>query len=209
MGVLTGKRSKKFVEIVERFNKDDPHQVTADETCQAYARSNLPKNPKARKMELVKVYTGNSVYQVVNQCLREDDEKNMRSFAGFIHELRDVFRTDDPNSILQHFQGIVYRGITVLNPKSYLGELEKAQEFVWPAFTSTSTRKAFSGNVRFEIKCSLGTDSAKAEYAPAKIAHLSQYPSEEEVLFPPHVKFRVVNLNGAVLQLETMELPTV
>ena len=67
---------------------------------------------------------------------------------------------------------------------------------MWGDFTSTSKSlgTAFTGSVRVQIQCSLGIDAAKAEYAPATVVRLSAYPDENEVLYPPHIKFRVVNI---------------
>lgn len=120
-----------------------------------------------------------------------------------------MFRTDDPSGILQPFKGRVSRGISVPHPQQYLSTFTKGDEFVWASFTSTSTWISFSGNVDFDIECSNGIDGSKAKYAPAKVMHLSRFFWETEVVSPPHVKFRVVNVKGNTVQLETVEFPSV
>lgn len=55
----------------------------------------------------------------------------------------------------------------------------------------------------------MGLDGKIAQYAPAQIVEYSNYTSESEVLFPPHVRFRVVNVKGSLVQLETTEFPSV
>eukprot|EP00971_Amphidinium_carterae_P017878 352270-Amphidinium_carterae.1 len=71
------------------------------------------------------------------------------------------------------------------------------KQFVWPQFTSTSTSDsaAFEGNIRFEIACNkhLKPGTNTQMYVPKSIQHLSEFQDEAEVLFPPHVHFRVVN----------------
>eukprot|EP00971_Amphidinium_carterae_P173733 3444061-Amphidinium_carterae.1 len=46
-------------------------------------------------------------------------------------------------------------------------------------------------------------------YVPKNIQHLSVFPNEAEVLFPPHVRFRVVNVKGTTVMLETVDFPSV
>lgn len=111
--------------------------------------------------------------------------------------------------VIVPFQGRVYRGITVGNPSAVLEGFKAGEEFLWAAFTSTSMSRPFGGNIRFEIQCSLDVDSQAAKYVPAQVTHLSQFVAENEVLFPPHVRFRVVGVKGSTVQLEAIEYPNV
>ena len=79
----------------------------------------------------------------------------------------------------------------------------------WFTSTSKSNGTTFTGSVHFQILSSLGIDAAKAEYAPATVVRLSAYPDENEVLYPPHIKFRVVNIEPPTVSLETVEFPSV
>ena len=105
----------------------------------------------------------------------------------------------------------MHRRIRVVDPVAHLKSLVKGEELMWGGFTSTSKSlgTAFTGNVRFQTQCSLGIDAAKAGYAPATVARLSAYPNENEALYPPHVKFRVVNIEPPTVFLETVEFPSV
>jgi len=91
--------------------------------------------------------------------------------------------------------------------------------FVWPAFTSMTSNKDVAmgfGNVVFEIRCNppKGTYSDNiAEYAPASVSKWSNFPSEDEILFPPNAQFQVVevqkNSDGVALVIcETIGLDT-
>merc|ERR1719384_2350013 len=68
-------------------------------------------------------------------------------------------------------------------------------EFTWPAFTSCQIEEGglwpFDGNLNFEIECNI--DPAKLNvpevYAPVRIARF--LGDSNEVLLPPHTKFRV------------------
>lgn len=133
----------------------------------------------------------------MNQALREDDLDKMKCFGAFIKELRGVFLTDHKDQILSPFRGTVWRGITVPDLEKALQDYQPKKDFVWTAFTSTSTNKQVSlgfGNIVFEIRCDppQGTyNDENFEFAPANIQPFSVFPNEEEILFPPNVKFRV------------------
>lgn len=195
-------RSEAFVRIIEGFHTSK-NQSTAES-----AVGKLPLEKRARQETLVTIYSGNVHYGPVNRCLRDDDEATMTKYAGFIYELREVFRVGDVEPVAKPFSGHVRRGISHATPMLYLLNLRVGQELVWPAFTSTSTGTSFTGNVYFEIACMM-VAGRKPEYAPMKISHLSWYPFEEEVIFPPHMRFRVVNIKGNMVQLETVEFPSV
>jgi hypothetical protein len=208
-------RSELFVEHVENF--DPKKHPTADSFADCQAAVKLSKDKKQRSRQLLQIYTSDKIYGKLNSCLRNDDEDYMKMSAGYIYELREVFRTDD--SILSFYKGIVYRGIYVADPGIILKGYEKDGEFVWASFTSTSVKKNAAENfgqgaksISFEIMCSANIDNKKAKYAPADIAPYSVFPMEAEVLFPPHTKFRVVNIKkdkGNQVQLETTEYPSV
>jgi len=201
-------RSKVFIELVEQH---DPHRdASAQDGINIYLpRAQLPEDPMQRKQVLISLYTGNALYHVVNRCLLYDDAAKMRPLAGYIRELREVFRADLAPRLLAPFTGRVYRGITLADPGSVLQGLQVGEEFVWAAFTSTSPTRPFGGNIKFEIQCSLAIDGQTAHYAPGRVAHCSQFVNEDEVLFPPHVRFRVMSVQGNVVQLEAVEFPPV
>lgn len=214
--VRYAKRSRNFVDIIDKYDASRAGSATAEDIIRKKAGWNLPVSSPQRDEVLVRAYTGNRLYRAVNRALHTDDANGMAHFSGFIHDLREVFRTD--KGVLQPFHGKVFRGISVKSPIEYVNKFRKGDEFMWAAFTSTSERKsaAFVNGaktaVTLEIQCSLGINGTVAQYAPARISHLSQATFEDEVLFPPHVKFRVVNVlieeQSVVIQLETIEFPS-
>jgi len=205
-------RSELFIKYVENYNPEDNN---LELFCTVFGGVELSKDKKERLRQLLQIYTSDKVYAHLNSCLRNDDEPYMMIASGYIHELREVFRTDN-DSILTSFKGQVYRGIHVPNPASILKNYKKDGELVWSSFTSTSVKKNAADSfghgtksISYEIMCSANIDGNKAKYAPADIAPYSVFPKEAEVLFPPHVKFRVVNIKGNEVQLETVEFPSV
>merc|ERR1712100_650455 len=115
----------------------------------------------------------------------------MRYFAAYIKELREVFLTDHHYQIINPFEGVVWRGICVPNPVEAIKDYKPGKDFVWAAFTSTTTNRNKGlqfGNILFEIHCEPpeGTyDDDDWEFAPARISEFSVFPNEEEILFPP------------------------
>lgn len=90
--------------------------------------------------------------------------------------------------------------VEIPDPDAVVEHYKRDGEFAWPAFTSTSRDKQVSlgfGNILFEIRCypAPGTCEDDApEFAPASIKQWSVIGEEEEILFPPNTKFRVVNI---------------
>merc|ERR1711988_903637 len=70
----------------------------------------------------------------------------------------------------------------------------------WPAFTSASLNMETSmgfGNVVFELRCNPPEGFYKDddyEYAPADIKEFKTNATESEILFPPNVKFKVLEV---------------
>jgi hypothetical protein len=162
-----------------------------------------------RNIQLILAYTRETpLHRQMNLGLRTDDKKVLRKYSGYIRELRDAFAVHLPNAVVTPFSGKVYRGIRVPNPKETLASYVVDQEYVWPSFTSTSTSHGFSGNVQFEIVCpELPADHQG--YAPANIKQFSAFPTEDEILFPPHMRLRVVNVQGSKVMMETTAFPSV
>mmetsp|Transcript_112932 Transcript_112932/g.364560 ORF Transcript_112932/g.364560 Transcript_112932/m.364560 type:complete len:371 (-) Transcript_112932:245-1357(-) len=215
--VRTAERSTVFINEVEHFDPTDDRLARADDGARVCGLElPPPSQPEARQSALVRSYTrGAPLFSRVNRCLRDNDAREMHMFAGYICELRDVFRTDLPCRIVSPFKGEVSRGVFVQaeDLQAHRAFYQKDVEFTWPAFTSTSrlesVGKSFSNGLLFRIRCDVAASSTVALYAPADISKLSAFESESEVLFPPHVRFRVVDVQGRVIFLETMELPSV
>jgi len=162
-----------------------------------------------RNRQLILAYTHETpLYKEMNLGLRTNDRKTLCKYAGYIRELRDAFAVHLPDAVVVPFSGQVYRGIEVPNPAETLRSYVADQEYVWPSFTSTSASKGFSGNVQFEIMCPQLPADHKG-YAPANVKPFSAFPTEDEILFPPHMKLRVVNVQGNKVMMETTAFPSV
>jgi len=125
----------------------------------------------------------------------------MRLFGSYIRELRDVFLTDHEYQIIKPFEGTVWRGISRVPDLERAKQLYKpGKDFLWTAFTSTTTDKSVAmrwGQIVFEILVDPPDgmyDDEVWEFAPADIKEFSAYRNESEVLFPPNVKFRVIEV---------------
>jgi len=209
-------RSWLFIEHIENYDAD--HSATADSFAFKHASVKLSSDINKRQKQLLWIYTSNKIFSQLNSCLRTDNEDYMKLSAGYIYELREVFRTD--KSILKFFKGTAYRGIRIEKPAIFFKDnnYKKDEELVWASFTSTSVKKKAAQSfghgamsISYEIRCSANIYGKKATYAPADIAPYSDYPKEAEVLFPPHTRFRIVNIKKkrCEVQLETVESPSV
>mmetsp|Transcript_1450 Transcript_1450/g.3304 ORF Transcript_1450/g.3304 Transcript_1450/m.3304 type:complete len:783 (+) Transcript_1450:79-2427(+) len=177
-----------------------PSTNTIVEAC-AYSPGSLPEDPIERQKEVVRLYTAETpLYHEMNSALRGDHFDKMRYFAAYIKELRDVFKTDHENQIITPFEGTVWRGITFPDSEAALKDFAVGSDFVWSAFTSMTTNREVAlgfGNIVFEIRCCppAGTyEDNKPEYAPASVQDYSDFAGEDEILFPPNTKFRVVGI---------------
>ena len=183
-----------------------------------------------RQKDAIRLYTGNSVYQEINQALRKDDGEGLKTYGSLINLTMQPFSSyamQQPDSLLKPFVGTVWRGCSLSKNdalKYHVGNVVH-----WEGFSSTSKKKlsAFGGNFIFEIHCnkcftavqrSNGQNcigNAKEFFVPARIQHLSHYPNEDEVLYPPYTKFRVVDrIHGLFgfgkvhVVMETTEFPS-
>jgi len=213
---LIGENFVTFVEEGDVKNKQQKPSEHFDSGLKEYKLS----SPE-RLVRLISLYTGNSVYNQMNAAMREDSEDGLRRYGILIAETRDAFRSDymeKQHMPLSPFLGTVFRGVSL--QQTSIDSYKVGQEVTWPAFSSTSNKKgtAFGGNVIFEIHCSkmlehvVASEKAKL-YVPAEIAKFSQYKGENEVLFPPYTRFRVVShlVDGSKRRvvLETIEFPPI
>jgi len=198
--------TKNFIKaVIEKDPRKDEADAPDTQTIvakKAGYKQPLPDDEVFRQKELVRIYTMEThLYPEMNLALRQDDFTRLKYYGAFIKELRDVFYTDNQDQIITPFEGTVWRGITVPNVNNFLKDFLPNEEFVWEAFTSTTTDREVAlgfGNVTFEIHClppvtgSFSDDDP--EYAPADIKQFSDMQDESEVLFPPNVRFRVITV---------------
>ena len=177
-----------------------------------------------QQKDAITLYSGNSVYQQMNQALRQDDENGLKYFGLLVNLTMQPFCFDamqKPDSVLKPFVGTVWRGCTLSFADQ--NQYHQGNVVVWEGFSSTSkaSTSAFGGNCMFEIHCSKCLMEAQSNgqglkakdfFVPAQIQHLSHYPNEDEVLWPPYTRFRVVkrvqNTSVTMVVLETMEFPS-
>eukprot|EP00438_Fugacium_kawagutii_P024329 Skav216813 [mRNA] locus=scaffold135:101404:102510:- [translate_table: standard] len=160
----------------------------------------------------------------MNQALRNDDVNGLKEYGSLINLTMQPFSFDamqKAGALLTPFVGTVWRGCKLSEAdqsKYYVGNV-----ILWEGFSSTSnsSKSAFGGNCIFEIHCNKCWEAAKCDakgledgcdiFVPAQIQHLSHYPNENEVLYPPYTKFRVVDCvkdsSKVTVVMETMEFP--
>lgn len=182
---------------------DENYDLEEDEIPTRLSYFELPTDPLERQKALVKHYTMETpLYHEMNTALRNDDRGMLTYYGAYIKELRGVFETLQKDRVVKWYLGTVWRGIYLDDVDAALADLYLPdKEFVWTAFTSTSTDKDTAqnfGNVCFEVSCKppvTGSfDDDEPEFAPADIMPLSDMPHESEILFPPNTRFRVVNV---------------
>jgi hypothetical protein len=170
-----------------------------------------------RDQKTAGLYTlATGMFQDINKAIREDDEDGMRRLAPIIWEMRNLLKFEvskictPEGRRCRPFVGKVVRGLTF--PKAEVEEVanlyQVGTEFTWPSFTSCQTITEedektndgnydkslwpFDGNLNFEIECNIDPkELGVAEvFAPVRIGRF--LGGSNEVLFPPHTKFKVV-----------------
>ncbi|HFK7187865.1 TPA: ADP-ribosyltransferase domain-containing protein [Serratia odorifera] len=135
-------------------------------------------------------YTTNDGYSVINPALRGQRELTPE-IEAFSHHITDGL------SKLPSYNDTTYRGVSF--PAEILDQNQIGNKVFDPAFMSTSTDSPFSGNVHIKIDGQSGKP----------IEFLSQYPNENEVLFPPSTKFEVLGRteNNGITKIIYKEIP--
>lgn len=122
------------------------------------------------------LYTAESfLYPLVNATLRNDDRSKIDTLGPYCSLLFTYIKTNKDPITTE-----LYRG-TILTPEM-INEYKQAvgTKIVWSSFTSTSKDRRVAnsfGNTLFVIKEGLGIPCQK------DMSALSEYPSEQEVLF--------------------------
>jgi hypothetical protein len=190
-------------------------QDTADDTVKRHYGW-LPTDVKARKIALLTMYMVNSLFSEVNKALYDNDRQLLWSNAGYIRELRDVFLVGQTLPIVEPFvKGIVCRSMALEEDQlqALAEQYDRGQMVCWASFTSTSdvnsSEERTDGNVIFRIHCGKMGSPMSGEYYPALVKAFSSFPTQEEVIFPPHCPLCIVNieiLEGCItVDMETME----
>ena len=152
---------------------------------------------------LLKNYTDDQKYSVVNQSLRgESTEFSAQDLEPLVTAMnRGLAR-------LELARGVkVTRGISLGDPvalEGFLKEHRPGNIVRYAAFTSTSIDNPYGGNIQLEILSHTG----------ARISQIARYKSENEVLFPAGSCFKVISqtapdeMNRHLIKLEEVRCPT-
>lgn len=159
-----------------------------------------------RDQKICSMYTlATGLFKDINAAIRDDNEDGMRRLAPFIWEIREVLRFETKKICkpdgrrCKPFMGKVLRGLEVPGEeaKQWADLYKVGTEFVWPAFTSCQTEEGglwpFDGNLNFEITCNIDPSKSKSSEIFAPVSLKRFLGGSNEVLFPPHTKFKVVD----------------
>jgi len=208
-------KTQAFLDTVDNFNENT--QPSADEVVKRF-HGWLPTDAKARMIALLSMYTVNDLYLEVNRAIYENDRARLQDYAGYIRELLGLFLVGQPDPLVAPFVG----GVVV---RSMILEESQLQQFsdrylpgesvCWSAFTSTfdvsNLSKELDGNLVFQISCGKLGGPQPGQHYPVSVKAFSAFLAQNEVLFPPHCFFRIVNTRVGdggrtfTLEMETME----
>lgn len=218
---LTSERTEAYLRCIENYKPHDPTNEDFDEGPPPTGFRNMSEairpyhqNPEwmiwpdpgfARDQKICSMYTlATGMFQDINKCIREDNEDGMRRLAPFIWELRELLRFEvstictPEGRKCRPFIGRVLRGLELPEKEcpEYADLYKEGVEFTWPTFTACQTEEGglwpFDGNLNFEIECNIDPKDLDVPevYAPVSVKRF--LGDSNEVLFPPHTKFRVV-----------------
>jgi len=134
-------------------------------------------------------YTTDSwVYKEMNNLLR-NDSPSIKSLAPYMNGLiKSYHYLVDPK---YYFAGTVYRRTKFIQ-KTDLNFYQSNKQFIWSAFTSTTTELdpiGIFGNVLFVI-----TIPEKYKKFALNVQYISNFPNEQEVLLHPNIGFTVTGI---------------
>jgi hypothetical protein len=136
---------------------------------------------KLLKEEVMAIYsyTTNDIYKKLNQTLNRGRKADKEKYGAMVDIINNGLAK------LPKFKGSVIR----FERKGSVNSWQPGKIKTFKAFTSSSKKKGFcwSGNTKMKIKSKTGR----------YIGMMSAFPNEEEVLFPPNKKFKVIKLKRA------------
>jgi len=246
---LTSERTPIYMKCVEEYNPLHPNNEEFSAGPPATGFRSMPEairpyhpNPEwmiwpdpgfARDQKICSMYTlATGMFQDINKCIREDNEDGLRRLAPFIWELRQILRFEvakickPDGRKCRPFIGKVLRGmdLPVETCREYANLYKEGVEFTWPAFTACQLEESglwpFDGNLNFEIDCKIDPSTLKVPEVFAPLSIKRFLGDSNEVLIPPHTRFRVVGEKPVervtenevtrdvyTKQLEVIELP--
>ena len=172
-----------------------PRLLAEAEACVVKAQqqlsmdASLGHNP--HRIAAIRLYTMNTMYHVVNSSLRSTTRspESLQPLLPFLKLLITALRRL-PEKL--HFKGTVFRGEKGCHPQFHT-KFKTGNYITYYGFTSTTTEKAVLRNPAFcgttGVRTIIQIDGVfECAY---RIATLSDYQGENEVLLEPCVQFRV------------------
>ena len=166
------------------------------------------ENDAAINAEIIFQYTSETgLYGDVNRLLRTSHRGDIlrgNPLAAWILQLNSAIRQKP------EFEGISYRGSNMQS--SEIIQYQPGLMFVWSAFISASQNRDIAidhrGNVLFDIKPG-GSYSMYGKRNPFNISEHSNFPGEQEVVFPIACTYRVINIrkdaHRTLISLQTVD----
>ncbi|CAF0844030.1 unnamed protein product [Adineta steineri] len=133
-------------------------------------------------------------YNLINKALAEANQDDLHLLRYIIYDYFMLFWT----KAIPYYAGILYRGIHV--PDEIINELYEfiGKTICFTCFTSTTKnrrRADLGGNVLFIIETiSSYRQDIAGNNSNADISTISQFPEEEEVLYPPLTSFILMDI---------------
>ncbi|GMV42308.1 MAG: hypothetical protein AMXMBFR64_40240 [Myxococcales bacterium] len=157
---------------------DDRYAAYATAVQEAIAANPQLASVPMDQLIAIRGYTSED-YWKINAALRNGDPAELAKYDTYIKAAEAGLAQ------LPSFQGTVYRGANL--PDAVLDNYVAGQTVTEHAFTSTaaSPSAAFTGNTKFVIQSKTGSD----------VSSLSLYKNEQEVLFSPGTKFKVLKVD--------------
>jgi hypothetical protein len=150
---------------------------------------------------VIKVYTSNHLfgqntfYRYVNQELCRDNKTTLKKLMPFIRRAAKQINNNGPSQSC-----VVYRGMQL--DQEQRNFFTQGKVFRFPGFTSTTLSKDIAktfGNILFEIRIFAGCHQVR------DVANISYFTYEQEWLFSPYSRFKVIGRNYNTIILDSLD----
>lgn len=149
----------------------------------------------------IKTYTSDyqfgqkKFYNYVNRELCRDNKTTLKKLMPFIRRTTKQIKNNGPSQSC-----VVYRGMQLKQQQRIF--FTKGKVFRFPGFTSTSLNKDIAksfGNILFEIHIFPGCLQVR------DVAQISYYTHEQEWLFSPYSRFKVLDITYSVIIIQSLD----
>ncbi|CAF4681813.1 unnamed protein product, partial [Rotaria sp. Silwood2] len=141
------------------------------------------------------IFGSKKFYAYVNKQLMQDDAWPLNKLMPFIRRTTSQINNHGPSQ-----DCVAYRGMYLSYEQRHFFTVNKV--FRFPGFTSTTRKKQVArvvGNTLFEIHISAGCHQVR------DTSQFSHFKHEDELLFSPYSRFRVVKINVEIITLHALE----